>query len=265
MQFNYINGYVDNGLLELTIFVLVILFLPRLLSLLNYILFSNKVQYTLIIYYISDTFLVIFSSSIHLILITYFIICSLIGKKIQWNTQRRKIDISKNKIDLYFYALTIIGFILSTFLYKLSISILFYFSPIIIGLIFSIPLSHLYDFVPKSKINLNEPEQKEVRLLSYFLKRKYFSYIEIDNTDPLYMILMDPRLFFIHSSFLKKKKINKDKSQNIVNQFLKDPTLETNHKIRYRLFNHRSELYLLKEKFFELDDNQKWKDVNKKF
>ena len=265
MQFNYINGYVDNGLLELTIFVIVILFLPRLLSLLNYILYSNKVNYNIIIYYISDTIIVIFSSSIHLILITYFVISSLIGKKIQWKNQSRKINISKNKIDLYFYTLTIIGFILSIFLYKLSISILFYFSPIIIGLIFSIPISYLYDFVPNTKINLNEPEQKEVRLLSYFLKRKYFSYTEIDNTDPLYMILMDPRLFFIHSSFLKKKKINKDRSQKIVNQFLKDPTSETNHKIRYRIFNHRSALDLLKEKYFELDDNQKWKDANKNF
>ena len=67
------------------------------------------------------------------------------------------------------------------------------------------------------------------------------------------------------NSFLKKKKINKDRSQKIVNQFLKDPTSETNHKIRYRIFNHRSALDLLKEKYFELDENQKWKDANKKF
>ena len=81
-----------------------------------FFIFSRNNEFSLI-------FLVIFSSSIHLILITYFVISSLIGKKIQWKNQSRKINISKNKIDLYFYTLTIIGFILSIFLYKLSISI----------------------------------------------------------------------------------------------------------------------------------------------
>ncbi len=237
--FDYMDRYYDNGLKELTFFIVVILFLPRLLSLLNYILFSKKVKFLFILYYFYDTLLVVFSSSIYLILITYFIVSTLLGSKIHWSTQTRKVSSSKKPIHIYYYNLSLLGVLFFIIIYKLSYSLLLYFSPILLGLTLSIPFSKIYDHISKKSTSFSESNVKEVKLLNYFIKKNAYSYSDLDNLDPLILLLIDPKIFYIHSSFLREKQLGfGKKEENKLFPFLNiENTLSELWK--QRIFNHK--------------------------
>jgi membrane glycosyltransferase len=237
--FDYMDRYYDNGLKELTLFIIIILFLPRLLSLLNYILFNQKVKFLFILYYFYDTILVIFSSSIYLFLITYFIICTLLGKKIQWTTQIRKVSSSKKQIHFYFYNLSFLGILFFIIIYKLTFSLLLYFSPILLGLTLSIPFSKIYDHISKNSTSFSESNLKEVKLLNYFLKKGTYSYTNLDHLDPLILFLIDPKIYYIHCSFLREKQLLSKKKEESILFLLQNNQGSYSNQWKLRIFNHK--------------------------
>jgi membrane glycosyltransferase len=228
----------SNRLNELIIFIIIILFLPRLISLINYLIYSRMIRLNLIFYYFIDTFLVVFSSSIYLVLISYFIFSTLIGKRIKWSNQRRKLSLQNISVHSYFYYLTLFGIVLLFLLNKFTYHLLIYFSPIFIGLIFAVPISKLYDFTPNFKSNSTNYKSKEINLLNLYLKKDCFSYPELDNNDPLYLLLNDPKLFYTHTSFLRRKKSPIDMSKTIIGKIINNPYQIKNRSTQFIIFNN---------------------------
>jgi membrane glycosyltransferase len=227
-----------NKLKNLTIFISVILFFPRIISVLNYVIYTKKINSKILYLYLFDTILVIFSSSIYLLLISYFIINTILGNKIKWNVQRRKLENLQNVVHSYFYYLTSIGFLLTFLFYKFSYSLFFYFSPILIGLSFSIPISKFYDYTVKDYSIISDYNLRELNLLKLYISRGNFKYSEMDQDDPIYTLINNPKVYFIHHSFLRRKINNSRTSDTIIAKIKEDLSLLENSTLRSRIFNN---------------------------
>jgi membrane glycosyltransferase len=226
-----------NKLKNLTIFISVILFLPRIISVLNYVIYTKKINSKILYLYVFDTILVIFSSSIYLLLISYFIFNTILGNKIQWSVQRRKLENLQNPIHSYFYYLTLIGLLASVLIYKFSYSLFLYFSPILIGLSFSIPISKFYDYLPKDYSKISDYNMRELNLLKLYISRGYFKFSEIDNDDPIYTLISNPKIYFIHHSFLRRKKNKNSNSSNNIQKIKENLNLIDSPEFRTKIFN----------------------------
>ena len=121
---------------------------------------------------------------------------------------------------------------------KFTYHLLIYFSPIFIGLIFAVPISKLYDFTPNFKSNSTNYNSREINLLNLYLKKDCFSYPEIDNNDPLYLLLNDPKLFYTHTSFLRRKKSPINMSKTIIDKIINNPYQIKNRNTQFIIFNN---------------------------
>lgn len=228
---------------ELLVFVITILFLPRILSLHQYIKFSEKVDKNALKYYLLDTILTIFSSSIFLFSTTIFLFSTFMGRKIEWKAQNRKADNKKLDIPFLFHWITGSGIILGFLLWIKSFITFLYFSPILIGWIFSIPILLFLNSISLSKFSA---ENKEIETLKSYIDRNLFRYDGARILHPIYLLCKDPSYFYTHLSFLKKKKKSSQKFLDRVKRKVGelsriDFTLLNERELKF-LWNHREVL-----------------------
>lgn len=125
------------------------------------------------------------------------------GKKIDWNAQKRKADEINKEAPTLFKTMTVFGMVLGFSLWKKSLSIFLFFSPILIGWVFSIPILLLLSLITEESFSNNSDE---INLLKIQIDKNMYRYHAVNLLHPIYLLCKDPKFFYTHLSFLKKKK-----------------------------------------------------------
>ena len=208
------------------IICMVVIMLPKLLSLIDLALdwprrreFGGLLSATAGV--VGETIFSTLHAPLLMLWHTRFVITNLAGISVGWTTQKRTADGTD-----WFYALqrhwghTLIGVVWGCFIWKLEPNLFWWFTPVLAGMVFSIPLSVLTSRrtlgARAKKLNLfltPEETRPPLELVSLRSRLKIHDLTDAESTSPrphagLAAAVLDPYVNAIHVSLLREKQLN---------------------------------------------------------
>ncbi|MHC2070234.1 glucans biosynthesis glucosyltransferase MdoH [Bremerella sp. T1] len=160
-----------------------------------------------------ETGIAILIAPIMMLLHSQFVLATLRGKKVKWNAQQRDdTGVTLNDAIMMHWAHTLIGLTATLTLYATAPAFLFWLSPVLVGLVFSIPLSMLLGSLDigqklkaKSLLMIGEEvERPEVlvaqqKAMAQAFREKHSA----SKADPFQLVLEDPAYLVLHLGILR--------------------------------------------------------------
>jgi len=200
-----------------------------------------------------ETGIAILIAPIMMLLHSQFVFATLRGKKVKWNAQQRDdTGVTLSDAILMHWAHTLIGLVVTGVLFMTAPAFLFWLSPVLVGLVFSVPLSMLLgslDIGRKLKASnllvINEEvESPEVLVaqkdaMAQGFREKHMA----PNVDPFQLVLEDPAYLVLHLGILRTADreipIFRDQLMEIQSMVKKDGLKSLPPQVRFQIQNNR--------------------------
>lgn len=200
-----------------------------------------------------ETGIAILIAPIMMLLHSQFVLATLRGKKVKWNAQQRDdTGVTLSDAIMMHWAHTLIGLAITVGLLVTAPAFLFWLAPVLVGLVFSVPLSMLLgslDIGRKLKANhllvINEEvDSPEVlvaqkKAMAQGFREKHMS----PNIDPFQLVLEDPAYLVLHLGILRTADreipVFRDQLMEIQSMVKKDGLKSLPPQIRFQVQNNR--------------------------
>lgn len=160
-----------------------------------------------------ETGIAILIAPIMMLLHSQFVVATLRGKKVKWNAQQRDdTGVTLGDAIMMHWAHTLIGLAVTVGLYATAPAFLFWLAPVLVGLVFSVPLSMILgslDIGRKLKASdllviSEEVDSPEVlvaqkKAMAQGFREKHMS----PKVDPFQLVLEDPAYLVLHLGILR--------------------------------------------------------------
>lgn len=200
-----------------------------------------------------ETIVAILISPIMMLLHSQFVVATLRGQKVKWNAQQRDdVGVSLTDAISMHWAHTLIGAVATTTLYFAAPSFLFWLSPVLLGLVCSVPLSMFLGSLEIGKklknsglLLINEEVESPEVLKA---KRQALNTANRDKqsaskSDPFELVLEDPAYLVLHLGILRTTNIelpiSRDQMIEILATVRKDGLHSLPPKVRFQVQNNR--------------------------
>ncbi|WP_332476272.1 glucans biosynthesis glucosyltransferase MdoH [Leptospira ainlahdjerensis] len=200
-------------------YTLLVLFLPRIVSFMEVVLFRRKEWKGSIFSWSFSFFLEFFHSvlmaPVYMVQYSRFILLTFLNRKIEWGPQNRN---ASSGLDLQALAYTVLpasfyGFGIGSWMFFTYPVLFFWFLPLLAGWVFAYPLALLTSYIPKEKKGIsilsNPPEVLERKIWNRLesLERNYEESLgSVENHHGIFWLIADPSLNGFHLSRLRKRK-----------------------------------------------------------
>ena len=217
------NETVGKKFLALQYYTIVILFLPRILVLLNIFIhkdyYQNRINYSL--KYLLETLVSSILAPVFMLFYTKFVIEAVLGFKVIWSPQKRNIDSSSIISSIHQFGwISFIGMLCGLCLYFYSEGLFYWLTPIWLSWLLSVPIS--YFLSQKNSEKVHDKTSLNILTLQTDYETKISENINKDIVKKfpmVFLLLYVPFYYAVHSSFQKQKDISQ-KRTNKVNSLL---------------------------------------------
>lgn len=200
-----------------------------------------------------ETGVAILIAPIMMLLHSQFVLATLRGKKVKWNAQQRDdTGVSLTDALMMHWAHTLIGVTAATVLFFAAPSFLFWLSPVLVGLIFSVPLSMLLGSLEVGKklkeeglllINEEVEAPKVLKVQRQALAQAFRSKQSGPKGDLFELVLQDPAYLVLHLGILRTTDreipIFRDQMMEIQAVVKRDGVQALPPNIRFQIQNNR--------------------------
>ncbi|MBA2117590.1 glucans biosynthesis glucosyltransferase MdoH [Bremerella alba] len=200
-----------------------------------------------------ETGIAILIAPIMMLLHSQFVLATLRGKKVKWNAQQRDdTGVTLSDAIMMHWAHTLIGLIVTVGLVLTVPAFLFWLAPVLIGLVFSVPLSMLLGSLEIGRklkasnlLVINEEvESPEVLVAQKKAMAKGFRDKHMSpNVDPFQLVLEDPAYLVLHLGILRTADreipVFRDQLMEIQSMIKKDGLKSLSPQIRFQVQNNR--------------------------
>ncbi|MEW4451498.1 glucans biosynthesis glucosyltransferase MdoH [Bremerella sp. JC817] len=160
-----------------------------------------------------ETAIAILIAPIMMLLHSQFVLATLRGKKVKWNAQQRDdTGVSLGDAIMMHWGHTLIGLVVTTGLFMTAPAFLFWLSPVLVGLLFSVPISMVLGSLEIGRNlkkngllmigeEVHSPEvltAQKTALAQAFREKQGAS-----RTDPFQLVLEDPAYLVLHLGILR--------------------------------------------------------------